>query len=105
MGKGNKEEAGHEVVKKISVKARNAIDSLWQKALTKARSWGTKRDGDNPFFRTNIMYSCQEGKNIVIITFTEDGEAVIHEYGRVIGTDLGRETKTLLREKGIPVKE
>jgi len=91
------------IINKVSVAARKAIDPLWDEALTTARSWGKKRNGRNPFFRTNLMFSCSKGKTIVIITFSDDGTAVVHEYSSVVGTQLGSKARALLSEKGIPV--
>jgi hypothetical protein len=72
------------------VDAREALDSVWQKAHDKgcrARGWGSKTNGgDNPLRGSNITLAI-DGQ-VVIVNLDNQGQLQIHSYSEDPNTDL-----------------
>lgn len=90
----------------VSVAARKALDHIWDLALLVGRCWGragrgkSKNEG-NPFQGTNITLA--DDQDLVTVSFTENGEAVVHEFIAAKKTPLGDRVREALAKAGINV--
>lgn len=89
---------------KPMIKAREALDSLWEKAWLRGRCWGLKlKRQNNPYRATNITIAI--GSELVSISQREDGVLRIHEFSRTKDTCLGKGIKKILQEEGLSIEE
>ena len=89
--------------KDITVRARKAVDVLWNACKSRGRCWGRKRKGGNCFQGTNIVII--EDTEVVILSHGCGKSIRIHEFQRAnLKTDLGEKVRRLLLDAEVAIQ-
>lgn len=81
------------------IKARKALEQLWQEAMLKGRCWGPKKEC-NSYKGSNITLAI--GNELITISQLPDGKLAIHEFVEGNDTLLGKRVKEIFDKEGIP---
>ncbi len=85
------------------VEVKRVLSSLWEEADLRGRPWGLKKEGDNPFYGSNVLIVI--GDELVTVSKPRgENEIRIHQFRRVKQTSLGEEVTTALKTAALGVK-